>query len=266
MKNKVDMIVLIYFTLLATFPLAAGEPTPEERGLAIAQEADRRASGFGDNTADLRMILKNKHGQTSERDLRIRTLEVDEEQTRSLCIFDTPRDVKGTILLTHTHSEADDDQWLFLPALKRIRRIAAKNKSGSFMGSEYAYEDIATQELEKFTYKWLRDESYDGNDCSVIERYPIDKVNSGYTREVAWIDKSQYRTWKVDYYDRKDKLLKTLTFNDYKQYIDRFWRAHTMDMINHQTGKSTQLIWSNFEFNTGQNKRDFEKQNLTLLK
>jgi len=267
MKNRIDIAVFILIIVLLSGAAAtAGEPTPEERGLAIAQEVDRRASGFGDNTANLRMILRNKHGQTSERELRIRTLEVDDDQTRSLCIFDTPPDVKGTILLTHTHADDDDDQWLFLPALKRVRRIAARNKSGSFMGSEFAYEDIATQELEKFTYKWLRDETYDGNDCYVIERYPVDKVNSGYTREVVWIGKNEYRTWKVDYYDRKAKLLKTLTFKDYTKYLDRFWRAHDMNMVNHQTGKSTRLKWSDFAFQTGQNERDFQKQNLTLLK
>lgn len=266
MKCRITASLFVVTSLLLTLPVTAEEPTPEERGLAIAQEADRRSSGFSDSTANLLMILRNKQGQTSERELRIRTLEVDDEQTRSLCIFDTPRDVKGTILLTHTHSDADDDQWLFLPALKRIRRIAAQNKSGSFMGSEYAYEDIATQELEKFTYKWLRDETYEGHSCYVIERIPVDKVNSGYSRQIAWVDKDEYRTWKVDYYDRKGGLLKTLTFTGYKKYEDRFWRAHEMNMVNHQTGKSTQLTWSDFAFGTDQNTRDFEKQNLTLLK
>jgi len=266
MKHRTRVLVLVVLTWLLASPLAGGEPTPPQRGLAIAREADRRSSGFGDNTANLLMILQNKRGQTSKRQIRIRTLEVQDDGTRSLCIFDTPRDVKGTILLTHTHTDADDDQWLYLPALKRIRRIAARNKSGSFMGSEYAYEDIATQELEKFTYNWLRDESYEGKDCYVIERIPVDKVNSGYSRQVAWLDKEEYRTWKVDYYDRKGELLKTLTFQNYQKYIDRFWRAHEMNMINHQTDKSTELKWSDLAFGTGQNKRDYEKQNLTLIK
>ncbi|MDI6450914.1 outer membrane lipoprotein-sorting protein [Anaerobaca lacustris] len=246
--------------------LPAAEPSPEERGLAIATEADRRERGYGDSTANLRMVLRNKQGQTSERELRIRTLEVENDGTRSLCIFDTPPDVKGTILLTHAHKEADDDQWLFLPALRRIRRIAAQNKSGSFMGSEFSYEDIATQELGKHTYRWLRDEVYDGNDCYVIERTPVDKANSGYSRQVAWLDKEHYRTWKVDYYDRKNDLLKTLTFKDYRKYAERFWRATRMDMVNHQTGKSTILTWSDFTFGTGLREIDFDRNSLTLLR
>ena len=245
--------------------LRAASPTPAERGWEIAREADRRSAGYGDSTAHLKMTLRNKQGQTSERQLRIRSLEAA-DGTKSLCIFDTPHDVRGTILLTHTHKEADDDQWLYLPALKRVRRIAAKNKSGSFMGSEFSYEDIATQELEKHTYTWLRDEVYDGNDCFVIERRPVDAANSGYSRQVAWIGKAEYRTSKVDYYDRKGDLLKTLTCKTHRRYLDRFWRAHELNMVNHQTGKSTQLLWSDFVFGAGQNELDFERSRLKLLR
>lgn len=240
--------------------------TAEERGLAIAEEAERHHEGFEDCTAELRMILRNRQGQTSERELRVRTLEADDDGSMSLCIFDRPMDVKGTILLTHTHRTDDDDQWLFLPAVKRVKRIAASNKSGSFMGSEFSYEDIATQHLEKYTYKWLGEENYDGYDCHVIERRPVDRANSGYTRQVAWIDKQEYRTLKVDYYDRKDSLLKMLTFKGWQKYLDAFWRAREMNMVNRQTGKSSQLIWSNFKFRTGLTEDDFNRNILTRLR
>lgn len=266
MKQRVRIWGGLITLLLLVAPVGGGQPTPEERGWTIAEEADRRNSGYGDSTAILRMVLQNKQGQTSERVLRIRTLEVGRDGTKSLCIFDTPRDVKGTILLTHTHKSGNDNQWLYLPALHRVRRIAARNKSGSFMGSEFAYEDIATQELEKYTYTYIRDDVYDGNDCYVIERYAVDKANSGYSRQVAWIDKVEYRTWKADYYDRKDDLLKTLTFKGYEKYLDRLWRAREMNMVNHQTGKSTRLIWSDFAFATGQNEQDFERHKLTILR
>ncbi|UCD49236.1 MAG: outer membrane lipoprotein-sorting protein [Phycisphaerales bacterium] len=265
MELKTTIWVWVALALPAA-PLWGDPLTPQQRGRAIAEEADRRHRGFVDTTANLRMILRNKQGQTSERELRIRALEVSDDGTKSLCIFDTPRDIKGTILLTHTHKSADDDQWLFLPALRRVRRIAARNKSGSFMGSEYAYEDIAIQELEKYTYKWVRDDLYDGNDCFVLERRPVDQANSGYSRQVVWIGKAEYRTWKVEYYDRKGDLLKTLTCQGYHKYADRFWRARETNMTNHQTGKSTQLIWSDFAFDTGQNKLDFERSRLTLLR
>ena len=236
--------------------------SPEEKGLAIAIEADARDNGFADFTADMEMILRNRHGQESTRKIRIRTLEVEDDGDKSLTIFDTPRDVKGTALLTFTHKEGDDDQWLYLPALKRVKRIASRNKSGSFMGSEFAYEDIASQEIEKYTYKYLGDALYKGHDCTQVESYPVDAANSGYTRMVSWRDKDEYRLWKVEYYDRKSSHLKTLTFDQYHKYIDRFWRPHQMLMVNHQSGKSTELHWDNFKYGTGLQDSDFNKNSL----
>ncbi len=163
---------------LLLLPLMAAAESPEEKGLAIAQEADRRDKGFKDSTANLLMVLKNRQGQESVRKIRIRTLEVEGDGDKSLSIFDNPRDVKGTAFLTFTHKVGDDDQWLYLPALKRVKRISSRNKSGSFMGSEFAYEDISSQEVVKYTYKWIRDEVHDGQECFLIERYPVDKKNS----------------------------------------------------------------------------------------
>ena len=265
MKRIVMVLALAAMTRPAA-PVVRAAQSPEEKGLALATEADRCYSGYGDSTANLRMILRNKEGQVSERQLRVRTLEVEEDGTKSLCIVDSPRDVKGTILLTHTHTVRPDDQWLFLPALERVKRIAAQNKSGSFMGSEFSYEDIATQTLEKYTYRWLRDEVFDEQPCYVIERRPTDRRNSGYTRQIVWMDKAHYRMLKVDDSDRKDSLLKTLTHTGYRQYRDRFWRPCDLNMVNHQTGKSSQLIWSDYAFRTGLTENDFHQNSLTRIR
>ncbi len=247
-------------------PLTAAAETPEEKGLAIAVEADERDNGFGNYTADMLMTLKNRHGQKSERKIRIKTLEVEGDGDKGLSIFDTPRDVKGTAFLTFTHKTGDDDQWLYLPALKRVKRISSRNKSGSFMGSEFAYEDISSQEIEKYTYKWIRDEKYEGQDCFVIEQYPVDKKNSGYTRQVVWMDKAEYRALKVEYFDRKESHLKTLKFKGYKKYLDNHWRADGMSMVNHQNGKSTKLDWSNYKFRVGLKDSDFNKNSLKRVR
>jgi len=239
--------------------------TAEEKGLAIAVEADTRDEGFDDSTANMTMELKNRQGDTSTRYIRIKTLEVIGDGDKSMSIFDEPADVKGTAFLTFSHAIKPDEQWLYLPALKRVKRINSKNKSGPFMGSEFAYEDIASQEVEKYTYKYLRDETLDGIDCFVIERYPAYK-HSGYTRQVGWINKAEYRPEKIVFYDRKNTLLKTLTYDGYQQYLDKFWRADRMFMDNHQTGKSTTLTWSNYQFRTGLKDRDFNKNSLKRAK
>ncbi len=160
---------------------------PVAKGEVIAREWDRRDLGFGDTRVALKMILENRKGQTSERRLRIKTLEVPDENDgdRSLVIFDHPRDIKGTALLNYAHILDPDDQWLYLPALKRIKRISSRNKSGPFVGSEFAYEDITAQELKKYNYTWLRDEPCGALDCFVLERPPRYE-KSGYTRLVTW--------------------------------------------------------------------------------
>ncbi len=261
-------------TLLSTslfvflsFPVhCAHAETAEERGLAIFMEADKRDEGFGDYTANMTMTLKNKQGKESTRRIRSKTLEVQGDGDKSLSIFDTPRDVKGTAFLSFSHKKGDDEQWLYLPALKRVKRINSRNKSGSFMGSEFAYEDIASQEVEKYTYRFLREEEYNEKPCYVVESYPVDKKNSGYTKRISWLDTDEYRLLKVEFYDRKKSLLKTLSIHEYQQYLDRYWRADRMSMLNHQTGKSTTLSWDNYSFRTGLTDKDFNSTSLKRVR
>lgn len=254
-------IPLLIAACLSVSAPAAAEETPEAKGLTIEQERDRRDTGWTDSSVALEMILRNRHGQESTRRLRNRTLENTDDGDWSLVVFDEPRDVEGTALLTYTHKRDDDDQWLYLPALKRVKRIASNNKSGPFMGSEFAYEDLSSQETEKYSYRWLRDETIDGVDYFVIERDPVDE-NSGYSRQVVWLDKAEYRPAKIDYYDRKQSLLKTLVFHSYQQYLERYWRADRMEMVNHQTGKSTVLNFSDYRFRNGFDKSDFTQNSL----
>ncbi|MFP5305601.1 MAG: outer membrane lipoprotein-sorting protein [Gammaproteobacteria bacterium] len=252
---------LLAALLAAVVALPAAAQTPEEKGLAIAREAEARNDGFGDTSATMQMILRNRQGEESKREIRARTLEVADDGDKSLIIFDEPKDVEGTALLTYSHKTEDDDRWLYLPALKRVKRIAGNNKAGPFMGSEFAFEDLGSQEVEKYTYKHLRDETLDGQEVFVIERYPVDK-DSGYTRQVVWMDKAEYRPLKIEFYDRKQSLLKTLTFKDYAQYLDRYWRPGRLDMVNHQTGKSTTLLFEDYKFRNGYSDRDFDQNSL----
>ena len=166
---------ILLLLLSLTLPEIILAADPAQRGLEIAQEGDRRDTGFKDSKADLTMLLKNRNGDESLRHIRIRTLEVEGDGDKSMSIFDKPFDVKGTAFLSYSHKSGSDDQWLYLPALKRVKRIASRNKSGSFMGSEFAYEDISSQEVEKYTYKYLRDEACGDRECVVMERYPVDK-------------------------------------------------------------------------------------------
>ena len=257
--------LLLSLCSIAAFAFSIDGLSPEEAGLAIAKEIDRRDMGFGDSTAELKMILRNRNSDETERNIRNRILEVEGDGDKSLSIFDEPADVKGSVSLTYSHGLEPDDQWLFLPAAKRVKRINSKNKSGPFMGSEFAFEDIGSQEIEKYTYKYVGEEPCGKLLCYKTERYPAYEY-SGYTKQVAWIDKEEFRPQKIDFYDRKEALLKTLTYGNYERYLDKYWRAHSMKMVNHQTGKSTDLIWSNYRFQNGLTDRDFDQRTMTSIR
>ncbi len=238
--------------------------TSQEKGLSIIVKQDQNNKGFKDYTNNMVMTLKDAQGNSAVRTLRAGGLEVERDGDKSFMVFDTPADVKGTSILTHSHGVKNDDQWLFLPAVKRVKRLSSNNKSGPFMGSEFAYEDLSSPVVEKYTYNHLREEKCGALQCHVIERTPKYE-NSGYTRMVLWIDTKELRTFKIEYYDRKSSLLKTLNNSGYKQYLKRYWRAETGEMVNHQNGKSTILVSSNFLFGVGLKTSDFEPEALDHL-
>lgn len=255
------MKTLLLAVIISLFWSPCFALTDEEKGLEIMQESDRRDTGFGDSSADVTMILKSSSGDETRRLLKMNTLEVTGDGDKSLSIFDSPKDVKGTAFLSFTHALKPDDQWLYLPALKRVKRISSSNKSGPFVGSEFAFEDLTSFEVPKYKYKYLRDEKLGDKDCFVIELHP-QYEESGYTRQISWIEKERYIPLKVEYYDRKNALLKTLEFNGYRQYLGQYWRADELEMTNHQNGKSTILQSENFKFRTGLTDRDFDQNTL----
>ena len=124
--------------------------------MEIAKAAELADEGFQSTTVTLKMTLTNKNSQVSERSLSTKTLELTEDGDKSLIVFNSPKDVKGTSTLTFTHKVGADDQWLFLPAIQRVKRISSNNKSGPFVGSEFAYEDLSSQEVEKIHVQVLR--------------------------------------------------------------------------------------------------------------
>lgn len=237
------------------------------KGFEIAARSDRTDRGFSDSDVELKMILRNAAGDESTRNLRITTLEIPDESVgdKSLVLFDSPKDIEGTALLSYAKILEPDDQWLYLPALKRVKRISSANKSGPFVGSEFAFEDFTSLELNKYTYNYLDETTCGEMQCDRVERFPRYE-NSGYTKQVAWIDQTVFQIRQVEFYDRRGDLLKTLYLEDYQEYEGGIWRAQTLRMVNHQTKKSTDLIYSQYQFKTGLNDSDFVKGRLSRLR
>jgi len=255
-------VLLLPVALIATPAMASAE-----KGLEIATEQSNRDNGWGDFTVVGKMVLKNKAGKESVREFKSMTLEETDPSVgdKSVIVFTKPRDVRGTALLTHSNIEPnDDDQWLFLPALKRVKRISSSNRTGKFVSSEFSYEDLGAEEINDNSYNWVEDMPCPGDGsltCAKIEIMPKNK-KSGYSKRIAFIDMEEYRTYQIEFYNRRGDLEKILTFSDYRLYMDKFWRAHQMDMNNEQTGKSTSLVWDSYEFNAGIDGKTFEPKSL----
>jgi len=264
MKN----ILLWAFAAVLALPLtaqAAGDTAA--RGAEIAREAERRDQGWGDSQVALTMILQDRKGNKRERKLRISALEVpgDRLGDKSLVVFDSPADLKGTILLSYAKIGADDDQWLYLPALKRVKRISSSNKTGAFFGSEFSYEDITAQEFGKYSYDYTGQKPCGKLTCYVVERKPTYR-NSGYSVLVTYYDTARYRPQIIEYFDRQGRAFKRLTMQDYKQYGGKFWRARTLTMQNLKTGKTSVLQYGDFRFGTGLNDSYFSQGNLRNIR
>ncbi len=267
MKTHKIITLVLMIALAATFISNAGANAADNEGFEIAARSDRSDLGFADSAVELRMVLRNAAGQESSRSLRISTLEKPDESVgdKSLVVFETPRDIQGTALLSHAKILDPDDQWLYLPALKRVKRIASSNKSGPFVGSEFAFEDFTAIELNKFDYRFLHSEQCADLRCDVVERLPRYE-NSGYTKQLAWVDQTDFQIRKVEFYDRRGDLLKVLELQDYRQYDNGVWRAHKLVMVNAQTNKRTDMIYGDYTFGAGLSDNEFEKGRLSRLR
>jgi outer membrane lipoprotein-sorting protein len=264
-KTMTTNIATIGLAIALAGPAAAN--TAEEQGFEIAARSDRSDVGFVNSRVELQMILRNAAGQESTRRLRISTLEKPDESVgdKTLVLFDTPRDIEGTALLSHARILDPDDQWLFLPALKRVKRIASSNKSGPFVGSEFAFEDFTAIELNKYEYRYVGTEACAELQCDVLERLPR-YPNSGYSKQVSWLDRDVFQIRKVEFYDRRGDLLKVLELDEYRQYDNGVWRAHRLSMKNLQTNKETDLLYQDYAFEVDLDDRDFVKGRLSRLR
>ncbi len=195
--------------------------------------------------ADSTMVLFNAQGEKRERKLaNVQALEANGVDSKTLAKFLEPADVRGTGFLQIEHSGADDDQWIFLPALQKSRRLVANNKKDSFFGSDFSYGDISLPKVEAYSHRLTGMEAVGGADCYVVESVPATdqlKDDTGYSKKVSWIRKDNFIEAKVDYYDLNGELFKTQTTSGYQQassHPDRWLVVHR-EMDNVQTGHKT---------------------------
>lgn len=231
-----------------------------QSSLEIAKKSYEVMSGYMSSVSQTTMVLKNTQGAENIRKLEIKKLE-NSDGDKSFLSFLYPNDIKGTQLLTFESIGDNDKQWLYLPALKRVKRISSSNKSGSFMASEFSYEDIASQNYKNYTYeKRVEKIINDGIEYFKLTRIPVDK-NSGYSKQIIYISTATHLIRFGEYYDKQNRLLKNISFLKYTK-IDGIYRVQTIEMQNVQNGKSSILIWDTDEIKVGLDDKDFSKRAL----
>jgi len=240
---------------LLTLPTLSLANEAANEGRAIMQRFTEQENGFGDFRGDVTMTIRERNGKEFDRHMEVRILEDGDRGEKRLFVFNKPRTINGTTLLSHT-LDSSESQWIYLPAFKRVKRISSHNKSGAFVSSEFSYEDLSSIELEKYSYQYLTEEVVDGNPCYLIKMTPLLK-GSGYQSQIAYVDKTDYIFRQMDYFDKRGNALKTLKLHDYQQYLDRFWRPLTLTMVNHQNGRATTMRWSNIVYANGFSEHEF---------
>ncbi len=211
------------------------------------------ATKFRSLKVDSHMTLINDKGQKRERrstnHIKLQPNGID---SRFLVKFNAPTDIKGTSFLQVEHSEGEDDLWIYLPALKKSRRLVASNKKDSFVGSDFSYGDILLPRVELYRHVLLRTEAVDGYDCFVVESTPADELvrsNSGYSKKITWVRKDSFVESKVEYFDLSGRLLKTqrITGHELIEPDTQRWLARSREMTNHRNGHSTVLRFDKVE-------------------
>jgi len=208
----------LWLALVAAAPPSDGLGAEEIARKAFAQEF----MGMSAGVSQLRMTLINKRGETRVRRILAKSIEVDGRR-RSMVRFLSPPDVQGTSFLLIEHGDRDDDQYLYLPALKRVRRIAGSQRGSSFMGSDFSYADMETRDVGRST--WIRrpDEKVGPLDCYRIDASPKDSSGEAYMRSEIWVHKDTWLPVKMKLYDKKvGALKKTLFVEEFKRIDDRW--------------------------------------------
>ena len=251
---KLLVLILFTFNLIASF----------EKGTEIAKKMDEANRGYQSETSTMQLILIDSSGTSLTREMSGMNLE-KEDVIKSLMTFLKPNDVKGTKLLTWSHRESDkdDDQWLFLPSLKRVKKINSRTRGSSFMGSEFSYADLTAQTIEKYNFNYIKDVKVEGEDTWLLER--TSKYKSNYKRVEIFVSKKKLITVASNYYNKRNELYKKAAFTNFKTYNVKgkdFHRASEVVMTNVQTGKKSKFIWLKRNLGSKVSEMDLHKRSL----
>ncbi len=185
--------------------------------------------------------------------------------SKTILKFLSPADVKGTGMLIYDYKSKDDDMWVYLPSLKKTRRIVSSQKAASFMGSEFSNSDMSKPTIENYNYKNIGLDNINGKACHKIEAKcktsEITKIEK-YSKKISYIDKSNYLTYKIEFYDKDNVKFKTISISDYQKQADGTYQAFKMSAVNHKTGRKSVILIDNFKSGSSLSEADFSLSQL----
>ncbi len=252
MKKKLILVLTLIVLTISIFPQA--QPT----GLEIIKKVYDRATG-DDQTANLTMTLIDSRNNKRVREIK-QLLKTQKDMEKKVMFFVSPADVRNTSFMSwsYTKEGKNDDQWIYLPALKRVKRISSDSKSDYFMGSDFTYDDLGDRQPTADKHKFLRMETIDNDECYVIESKPKEEEYM-YSKTLTWIIKDKWIGKKKEFYDEDDDLLKILTVKKYEK-INGFWIILDSEMKNMQKKHSTEMSLKNVRINNGIQDRQFTER------
>jgi hypothetical protein len=263
MKKRIRVIA--GGTCLAVFILLlSGFKTTNSKTIdanALMKQVQQTILGHADYKADVEMILTRGNGKAYTRKMVSFNKEVDKAEEYSLMKFITPKDVKGMKSLIHSHLSKSDDQWIYIPGINATKRIANENKSGAFMGSEFANEDLGMMNLFKFKYEYLESTSFNGHPCHVVRCFPINKY-SGYKLVDLYVSQDQFLPLFLKYYNRKGDYFKNQEIQ-WQKFEDKYWLLKTAKVVNVKNDRTTTLKRTNFQFDVAFETLFFDSENIS---
>lgn len=270
MKNINQIAKLSISILSALFlfsPAIAAIQDSHPKGLDIAQWINARDEGIS-VSRNLTMEMIDRRGKKRVRETRgFRKYYGDEKRT--VIFYLKPRNVKKTAFLTYDYPQAekDDDQWLYLPAMRKVRRISASDRGDYFLGTDFTYEDIKKESkvsIADYTWKTIGEAEIDGHHTYIVEAIPVnEKVAKelGYSKVQHWVDSKIWMVRQSKRWDVRGNELKTIFTRDI-QLVQNIWTAYTIEVSNHKTGHSTRFLFSDFDYSNGVKDKVFTQRAL----
>jgi len=233
----------------------------EITGKQIMEDVYNNPTG-DDMQGELTMTLTNKQGESRVRTLK-QYIKYGDEMDKKIMFFMAPADVRGTSFMNWSYADGrDDDQWIYLPALKRTKRISSDGKSDYFMGSDFTYDDLGDRHPNEDTHTLLREETLDEKACWVVESIPKEE-DYMYSKTITWVMKDNYLGLRREFYDEDGVLLKILTIHKFDN-IDGFWTILETEMKNVQKDHKTNMAFNNVQINQGIPDSRFTERSMTL--